>query len=148
MELILLEDIEKVGDKHTIVTVKDGYGRNYLIPQKMAIVANATNRARLDALRAKEEAEVQKLIGAFQAIADQLEEQTLKIGAKAGTSGKIFGSVTNVQIAAALKEQFNIDIDRRKIILPDEIKELGTYKAVLNLHKEVQPEVRFEVIAE
>ncbi len=148
MEIILLEDIEKVGEKHTIVTVKDGYGRNYLIPQKMAIVANATNRQRLDDLRAKEEAEAQKLIGAFQAIANQLEEQTLKIGAKAGTSGKIFGSVTNVQIAAALKDQFDIDIDRRKVILPDEIKELGTYTATLNLHKEVQPEVRFEVVAE
>ncbi len=148
MEIILLEDIEKVGEKHTIVTVKDGYGRNYLIPQKMAIVANATNRQRLDELRAKEEEEAQKLIGAFQAIASQLDEQTLKIGAKAGTSGKIFGSVTNVQIAAALKEQFDIDIDRRKVILPDEIKELGTYTATLNLHKEVQPEVRFEVVAE
>ncbi|RME94796.1 MAG: 50S ribosomal protein L9 [Bacteroidetes bacterium] len=148
MELILLQDVEHVGEKHEVVTVKDGYGRNYLIPQGYALIANATNMARLDELKAREEAAEAKRLHEYEAIAAKLEGQTLKIGAKAGTSGKIFGSVTNIQVVNALKEQFDIDIDRRKVQLPEEVKELGTYTLVLNLHKEVKPEVSFEVVAE
>ncbi len=149
MEIILLQDIEKVGEKHTIVKVRDGYGRNYLIPKGLAIVANKTNRNRLEGMKRMEEAKEAQLIGDYQAIANALEGKVLQIGAKAGTSGKIFGSVTNVQIAAALKEQFNIDVDRRKIQLPEEdIKMLGAYTAKLLLHKEVQPDLNFEVVAE
>lgn len=148
MDIILLKDVEHVGYKHEVVTVKDGYGRNYLIPQGMAIIANSANRARLDELVRREEATESKRLGEYQAIADKLADQTLKIGAKAGTSGKIFGSVTNIQVIAALKEQFDIDIDRRKVVLPDDVKEIGSYTMTLNLHKEVQPEVRFEVVAE
>lgn len=148
MDIILLKDVEHVGYKHEVVTVKDGYGRNYLIPQGMAIIANATNRARLNELIRREEATESKRLGEYQAIADKLTDQTLKIGAKAGTSGKIFGSVTNVQVIAALKEQFDVDVDRRKVVLPDDVKEIGSYTLTLNLHKEVQPEVRFEVVAE
>ena len=148
MEIILLKDIDKVGDKHEIVSVKPGYARNYLIPQKLAIVANAQNRSRLDDLK-RQEAEVEAARKAeYQEIADKLKDQVLKIGAKAGTSGKIFGSVTNVQLAAALKEQFDIDVDRRKIRMPEEIKEVGAYVAELDLHKEVDCKVRFEVVAE
>ncbi len=148
MELILLKDVEKVGDKHDIVTVKDGYGRNYLIPQGMALLANKTNRARLGEFRAREEAQEQRRLGEYQAVADKLKGQSLRIGAKAGESGRIFGSVTAIQLSNALMEQFAVEVDRRKIILPDEIKELGSYKATLNLHKEVQPEVTFEVVSE
>jgi large subunit ribosomal protein L9 len=149
MEIILLEDIEKVGEKHTIVKVRDGYGRNYLIPKGMAIVANQANRNRLEGLKRREGAVEAKRIAEYQALAASITGKSLKIGAKAGTSGKIFGSVTNVQIAAALKDQLNIDIDRRKIILPEEdIKMVGEYKAKLLFHKEVQPEIHFEVIAE
>jgi large subunit ribosomal protein L9 len=149
MEIILLEDIEKVGEKHTIVKVRDGYGRNYLIPKGMAIVANQANRNRLEGLKRREGAVEAKRIAEYQALAASITGKSLKIGAKAGTSGKIFGSVTNVQIAAALKDQLNIDIDRRKIILPEEdIKMVGEYKAKLLFHKEVQPEINFEVIAE
>lgn len=148
MDIILLQDIDKVGDKHTIVTVKDGYGRNYLIPQGMAIIANDTNRRRLNELMRIEEAQEAKKLSVYQEIAEKIGDQVLKIGAKAGTSGKIFGSVTNVQLAMALNEQFEVEVDRRKIVIPEEVKELGTYTAVLNLHKEVQPEVKFEVIAE
>ncbi|MBX2928511.1 MAG: 50S ribosomal protein L9 [Saprospiraceae bacterium] len=149
MEIILLKDVEKVGEKHTIVKVKDGYGRNYLIPQGMAIVANQSNRNRLEGLKRREGAEETKLVTEFQDIAARLEGKVLRIGAKAGASGKIFGSVTNVQIAAVLKEQFNIELDRRKIELPEEdIKMVGAYTAKLLLHKEVQPELHFEVVAE
>lgn len=148
MDVILLKDVEKVGDKHTIVSVKNGFGRNYLIPKGMAIIANETNRSRLDELKQKE-AEVEAArLAEFQAVAAKLEGQVLKIGAKAGTSGKIFGSVTNVQLAQALKDQLDIDIDRRKVIMPEEIKELGSYHANLDLHPEVEAKVYFEVFAE
>ncbi|MCB0606316.1 MAG: 50S ribosomal protein L9 [Lewinellaceae bacterium] len=148
MEIILLEDIEKVGEKHSIVKVRDGYGRNYLIPKGMAIVANKSNRNQLDSMKRREAAVEAKFIAEYQAIADLLKGKMLKVGAKAGTSGKIFGSVTNVQVANALKEQFSVEIDRRKIIMDDDIKELGNYKVVLDLHKSLKPEVDIEVFAE
>lgn len=148
MEIILLKDVDKVGDKHTIVTVKDGYGRNYLIPQRMAVIANDTNRAKLDEILKKEEAAILARLSEFQEIAKQLEGKVLKIGAKAGTSGKIFGSVTAIQIAAALKDQLDLEIERRKIQLPEDVKSLGTYEAVLNLHPEVDSKVAFEVVSE
>ena len=148
MEIILLQDVEHVGYKHELVTVKDGYGRNYLIPQGLALIANGANKARLKELQRREESMEAKRLGEYQEMAGKLDGQVLKIGAKAGTSGKIFGSVTTIQVANALKEQFDLEVERRKIQLPDDVKELGSYKMVLNLHKEVQPEVTFEVVAE
>ena len=148
MEVILLKDLDKVGYKHTIVTVKNGYGRNYLIPQKLALIANTTNRKRLADLERQEEAKEAKMVGVYEEMATKLEGKTLKIGAKAGTSGKIFGSVTNVQVMAALKEQFGMDIERKKILLPDEIKNIGSYEMTLRLHKDVQPKLAFEVVEE
>ncbi|MFT5169098.1 MAG: large subunit ribosomal protein L9 [Saprospiraceae bacterium] len=148
MEIILLKDIDKVGDKHEVVTVKNGYGRNFLIPSRLAIIANKTNRLRLDELKKEEGAQEAQLVGVYQEMADKLKGKTIKIGAKAGTSGKIFGSVTNVQIAQALKDQFDIEVARKKIDLPEEIKNIGAYKVILNLHKDVVAEVDFEVVQE
>lgn len=148
MEIILLKDVDKVGDKHTIVTVKDGYGRNYLIPQGMAVIANPTNRKKLDEIIRKEEDMAAARVAEFRELAAFLKDKMLKIGAKAGTSGKIFGSVTNVQIAAALKDQLDIEVERRKVVLPEDVKELGTYQAKLDLHKDVEVLVNFEVVAE
>jgi len=144
MDIILLTDVEKVGYKHEVAKVKDGYGRNFLIPQGMAIIANAKNMKKLDDLKAKEAAVEAAKVDEYKAMATKLEGQTLKIGAKAGTSGKIFGSVTNVQIIAALKDQFDIDIPRRKVEVED-VKNLGTYNATLNLHPEVIVTLPFEV---
>ena len=146
MEVILLDNVDKLGDKHTIVKVKDGYGRNYLIPQGVALIANATNRKRLNEFIKREEATEAKRVGEYQEILDKIGDTVIKVAAKAGASGKIFGSVTNVQLAAVLKEQFGIDLDRRKIILPEEVKNLGTYVAQLELHKEIKGELRFEVV--
>ncbi len=148
MEIILLKDIDKVGDKHTIVTVKNGYARNYLIPQKLALIANTTNRKRLADLERQEEAKEAKMVGVYEEMAKKLEGQTLKIGAKAGASGKIFGSVTSVQIVAALKEQFDVEILRKKVLLPEEIKNIGSYEMTLRLHADVQPKMAFEVVEE
>src|SRR5690606_225068 len=105
MDIILLKDIDTLGERHEIVTVKPGYARNFLIPGRMALVANATNRAKLDKLRAEEAAHEAERIAEFKTLAAKLDGQVVQIGAKAGTSGKIFGSVTNVQIMQALKEQ-------------------------------------------
>jgi len=148
MEIILLRDLEKVGDKFEIVNVKDGFGRNYLIPKGYAVIANKDNLVKLDEYKSKEQEKLDAKLSEFQAIAEKLKDQVLRIGAKSGTSGKIFGSVTNVQIAAALKEQFDLDIERRKIHIPEEVKVLGTYVAELELHPDVETKVNFEVVAE
>lgn len=148
MEVILLQDIEHLGYKHDMVRVKDGYGRNYLIPQRLALVANKSNMARLDELKRQEDARESQRLDEYKEIARQLSEATIKIGAKSGTSGKIFGSVTNVQLAAALKDQLNIEVERKKIELPEEVKTLGTYTAILHLHKDVETKVDFEVVSE
>jgi len=148
MEIILLKEVDKVGYKHEIVKVKPGYARNYLIPQGLALIANATNRKRLAELRRLEETKEAKLVGHYQDIAEKVKDFVLKIGAKAGASGKIFGSVTNVQIAQALQEQLQVEVERRKIIIDEEVKELGAYTSKLKLHPEVVTEVAFEVIQE
>ena len=148
MEIILLQDVDNVGEKHEVVKVKDGFGRNYLIPQKLAIIANSSNRGRLTELRKQEDAREAKKVGLYQEIADKLKGTVIRIGAKAGATGKIFGSVTVVQLAQAIKEQLDVDIERKKIDLAEDIKEVGTYTAGLNLHKEVTAEMTFEVVAE
>ncbi len=148
MEIILLKDIDKLGYKYDVVTVKNGFARNYLIPQKMAVIANATNSAKREEIIAKHEAEMAKRVDEFKAIADKLAGKVLNIPAKAGTSGKIFGSVTNVQLVQAIKEQLGIEVERRSIELTEEVKNLGTYTAIANLHKEVQANINFEVVAD
>jgi len=148
MEVILLKNLERLGNANEIVTVKNGYGRNFLIPQKLAIIANKTNRSTLDD-RVNRQLEVENnRIEQFKAIAAKLEGQTLRIGAKAGTSGKIFGSVTNVQIAQVIQELIGDEVDRRKITLLEEVKNLGGYTAQVQLHEEVGFNVNFEVFAD
>lgn len=148
MEIVLLQDIENLGDQNDIVKVKPGYARNYLIPQGMAVVASGGNR-RL-ALEKQKQAERREelLMSQMQEIVDKLKSTVIRVGAKTGTSGKIFGSVTTIQLADAIKEQLGINIDRKKITLPEEVKTLGTYKAEIDLHKDVKVEVDFEVEGE
>ena len=121
MQIILLNDVDKVGDKHQVVSVKPGFGRNFLIPQGLAIVASEGNMRRLNELKRQDEIRENKKLNVYKDLAAQLEGVTLKIGAKTGTSGKIFGSVTNVQIAQALKDQCNLDVERKKIHILEEI---------------------------
>ncbi|HQO49805.1 MAG TPA: 50S ribosomal protein L9 [Bacteroidales bacterium] len=149
MEVILKQDVNNLGFTHDIVNVKDGYARNYLIPKGFAIIANETNRKILAELKKQQAFKAEKIKNEAAAVAKALEGLSLRIAAKAGASGKIFGSVNSVQIANAIKEARNIEIDRKKIHLSDEgIKELGNYKAKVKLHKEVQFEIDFEVFAE
>ena len=148
MEIILLQDVERLGSKDDIVSVKDGYGRNFLIPQKKAIVATESAKkilAENTKQRAHKEA---KLKEEATKIADQIAGKKITIGAKTSTSGKIFGSVNTIQLAEALSKK-GFEIDRKQITIPeDSIKEVGTHKAKIKLHKEVIVEIEFEVVAE
>ncbi len=146
MEIILLKNMDNLGYKHDIIAVKNGYGRNFLIPQGLGVIANADNRKKLDSLVAKEEAVQAAKVGEYKEMAAKLEGQTLKIAVKAGTSGKIFGSVTSVQIVNALRDQLGIDVERRRVEMPAEIKEMGTYNATVNFHKDVSGTIDFELI--
>ncbi len=145
MDIILKTDIAGLGYKNDTVTVKPGYGRNYLIPQGFAIMATGSNK-KIVAENIRQAAhKVEKIRNDAQAIADAIGETTLTIPAKAGESGKIFGRVTNTQVAEALREK-GFDIDRKKISVED-VKTLGTYEASLDLHKDVKHKVTFEVIS-
>jgi large subunit ribosomal protein L9 len=149
MEVILKQDVPNLGYTNEKLSVKPGYARNYLIPQGLAIMATEQNKKILaENLKQKAHKEAKVKMGADE-LAKQLKDITVKIGAKAAESGRIFGSVNAIQIAQALKDQFNFEIDRRKIHVDQEhIKELGHYKAKINLHKEIQVEINFEVFAE
>ena len=149
MEVILTQDVPDLGYANDKVNVKPGYARNFLIPKSLAILATETNRKILaENLKQKAHKE-SKVRNESESMADKLKDITVKIGAKAADSGKIFGSVNAIQIAGALKDQFKIDIDRKKIHVDGEhIKELGTYKARIHLHKDVQVEISLEVFAE
>jgi large subunit ribosomal protein L9 len=148
MEIILLQDVPKLGHKDDFVKVKNGYGRNFLIPKGLAIAATGSaKKIHTENLKQRAHKEENIRIEA-QAIADKLVGVNLVVGAKTSSSGKIFGSVNTIQIAEALKEK-GFDIDRKNITLPeDQIKEIGSYKAVVRLHREVKVEISFEIIAE
>ena len=149
MDIILKQDVANLGYKNDIVTVKPGYGRNFLIPQGMAILATERNRKILAEEMRQQAHKEEKIKNEAMQKASALEHMKLRIPAKAGTSGKIFGSVNSIMIANAIKEATNIEVDRKQIVLNEEaIKEVGEYKAKLKLHKEVQVEVDFEVFAE
>ena len=146
MEIILLTDIANLGHKDDIVDVKQGYGRNYLIPQGYAILATPSARKVVaENLRQRAHKEA-KLKEEAEEIAAQLAEVKLTIGAKTSSTGKIFGSVNSIMISESLKEK-GFDIDRKKIVLTD-VKEIGTYTALIKLHREVKVDVEFEVVSE
>lgn len=148
MEIILTQDVERLGSKDDLVKVKDGFARNFLIPQKKAIAATTTAKkilAENTKQRAHKEA---KFKNEALAIAEKLANKKVTIGAKTSTLGKIFGSVNTIQIAEAINKK-GFEIDRKQILLPeDHIKEIGTYTAKIKLHKEVIIDFEFEVVAE
>jgi large subunit ribosomal protein L9 len=148
MQVILIQDVNNLGGKNELVTVKNGYARNYLIPQGLAVEASPSNlKMREEKLKvaAKKEA---ALLAAINEVIAKLKEAPVNVGAKVGTSGKIFGSVTSVQISKAIREQKGYEIDRRRIHIVDEVKELGTYKATVDFGNGNVAELEFEVVAE
>lgn len=148
MEIILIQDVDNLGGKNELVKVRNGYARNFLIPRGLAVEANPSNRKQLDerlkVARKKEE----QMLAQVNSVIAKLNEAPLKVGAKTGTSGKIFGSVTALQISRAIRDQKGYEIDRKRIHITDEVKELGTYKASIDFGNGQHAEVAFEVVAE
>ncbi len=148
MQVILIQDVDNLGGANELVTVRNGYGRNFLIPGKLAVEANPSNLKQMEEkakqLRKKEE----KLLAEINSVIAVLKSSPVTIGAKTGTSGKIFGSVTALQIARAIRDQKGFEIDRKRISIPTEVKELGTYKADIDFGNGNHTELEFEVIGE
>lgn len=146
MEIILSEDIRGLGYKNDTVKVKPGYGRNYLIPQGMAIIASKSNKKMIEENIRQAAHKAEKAMKDAQALADKIGDTTIELKTKAGESGKIFGAITALQIADVLASK-GFEIDRKKITLP-KIKEVGEHTATLDLHKEIKHEVKLSVVAE
>lgn len=148
MQVILIQDVNNLGGANELVTVKNGYGRNYLIPQKMAVEANPSNLKMLEERKKQQAKKEAKLMAEINSVIAALQSGAISLGAKTGTSGKIFGSVTSVQIARAIREQKGYEIDRRRISIIDEVKELGTHRAKIDFGNGNETEIEFEVVAE
>ncbi len=146
MEVILLQDVAHLGKQNDLVKVRAGYGRNLLLPKGLAALATESQRKQLEERLKQDARREEKIMSQLQLIVDTLKSTVFQVAAKSGTSGKIFGSVTNVQLADAIKKQKNINIDRKKITLAEEVKNLGTYTANVNLHKDVEVTISFEVV--
>jgi len=149
MEVILKQDMPGLGYKNDLITVKNGYARNYLIPKGLAVLATESSKKVLAEDKKQKAHKEEKILKEAEELAKGLQALQIKIAAKAGTSGKIFGSVNDIQIANAIKEQHKFDIERKDISVDGEsIKELGEYIARIRLHKDVVVELKFEVYAE
>jgi large subunit ribosomal protein L9 len=142
MELILKEDVKNLGFKNDVVKVKPGYGRNYLIPQGMAVLATPSNIKVMNENLRQAAHKAEKLLKDASDLAASIGDMILEIKAKAGESGRIFGAVTSLQISDALKAK-GFEVDRKRITLPNEVKNLGEYEATLILHKQVSHKVKF-----
>lgn len=148
MQVILIKDVDNLGAANELVTVRPGYARNYLIPQKYAIEASEGNKKMLEERQKQLRKREEKLMAEINKVREVLAASPVKVGAKTGTSGKIFGSVTAIQLARAIREQKGYEIDRRRISILDEVKEVGTYKAQIDFGKDNIVEMEFEVAGE
>ncbi|MFN5144334.1 MAG: 50S ribosomal protein L9 [Bacteroidota bacterium] len=148
MEVILIKDVDNLGATNEVVKVKNGYARNFLIPQKMAVENSPSNQKQLEERLKQFQKKEALMLAEINSVIAKLNEGPIRLGAKSGTSGKIFGSVTSLQISRAIREQKGYEIDRKKISIAEEVKELGSYKAVIDFGNGKSAEVSFEVIAE
>jgi len=148
MEVILKKNVDKLGYRDEVVTVKNGYGRNFLIPQGYALLATPSNKKAHEEMLKQRAHKETKILAEAEALAAKLADVTVKIATKVGENGKIFGSVNTVQLADALRVA-GYDVDRKSLKIKDEpIKEVGTFEAEVNLHKGVKPTIKFEVVSE
>lgn len=148
MQVILIQDVDNLGGRNELVNVKNGYARNFLIPQKFAVEANPSNLKQLEErqkVQAKKEA---AMLAEINKVIDVLKAAPVKLTAKTGTSGKIFGTITSLQIARAIRDQKGYEIDRKRISIVDDVKELGSYKASIDFGNGNLTEVDFEVVGE
>lgn len=148
MDIILIQDVDNLGGKNELVKVKNGYARNFLIPRGFAVEANPANRKQLEERQKVARKKEAAMLAQINSVVAKLQEGPLKVGAKTGTSGKIFGSVTPLQISRAIRDQKGYEIDRKRISINDEVKELGTYKATVDFGNGQTADVEFEVVAE
>lgn len=147
MEIILKEDIQNLGYKNDIVDVKPGYGRNFLIPQGKAIIASESNKKVHEENLKQAAHKLEKIKNEAEELAQKIGDQVVELKAKVGEKGKIFGAITTLQVADALKEK-GIDVDRKKIKFDEDIKFVGEYTVTLDLHKEVNHKLNISVVAE
>ena len=147
MEVILREDIQGLGYKNDTVSVKAGYGRNYLIPRGMAMIASTSTKKMIEEEVRQAAHKAEKAKKDATSIAEKIGDLTLEIKTKAGEKGKIFGAITPIQVAEALSAQGH-EVDRKRISFEQKIKELGEYNAILDLHKEVHHPVKLNIVAE
>jgi large subunit ribosomal protein L9 len=148
MQVILIQDVDNLGGTNELVSVKNGYARNFLIPQKKAVEANSSNLKKMEEKQKQLGKKEAKLLSEINSVIAVLKESPLRIGAKTGTSGKIFGSVTSLQVSRAIRDQKGYEIDRKRIQITDDVKELGLYKATIDFGNGNNTEVEFEVVAE
>lgn len=148
MQVILIKDVDNLGAAHEVVEVRPGYARNYLIPQKYAIEASKSNLKTQAEYQKQLQKREEALLAEIAKVKEVLAASPVKVGAKIGTSGKIFGSVTSIQLARGIREQKGYEIDRRRISIVDEIKEVGSYKAQIDFGKDNIVEMEFEVVGE
>ena len=148
MQVILIQDVNNLGGTNEVVNVRNGYARNYLFPRQMAVEASPSNMKQLEERLKQQKKKEEKMLAEVNKVIDVLKDGPVKLGAKTGTSGKIFGSITSVQIARAIRDQKGYEIDRRRIHLVDEVKELGTFKAKIDFGNGQETEVELEVVAE
>ena len=148
MQVILIQDVDNLGGRNELVSVKNGYARNFLIPSKLDVEANPSNLKQLEErlkVKGKKEA---AMLAEINKVIEVLKSSPVKIGAKTGTSGKIFGTVTSLQITRAIRDQKGYEIDRKRISIVDEVKELGAHKATIDFGNGNEVEIDFDVVAE
>jgi len=148
MEVILIQDVDNLGGMNEVVKVRNGYARNFLLPRKLAVEASLGNMKQLEEKMKQKKKKEDAMLAEVNSVIAKLNEAPLKIGAKTGTSGKIFGTVTSLQLSRAIRDQKGYEIDRKKITLPDEVKELGSYKAHIDFGNGKSTDVEFEVVGE
>jgi len=148
MEVILIQDVDNLGGINEVVKVKNGYARNYLLPRKLAVENSPSNKKQLEERMKQVRKKEDKMLAEINSVIAKLNEAPIKLGAKTGTSGKIFGSITTLQLSRAIRDQRGYDIDRKKMTIPEDVKELGSYKATIDFGNGKSTEIDIEVVAE
>jgi large subunit ribosomal protein L9 len=146
MKVILAQDIKNVGKQGDVVEVKDGYARNFLLPRKLALPANEANMKRLEEIRRHQQFKRQKMLEENRLLAEKLAQTPVRLSAKVGEEGKLFGSITNADIAKALKEILGKELDKKKIELSEPIKRAGTYTIPIKLDHDIEATLQVEVV--
>ena len=145
MEVILLQDVKALGKKGDLVKVNDGYARNFILPKKLGLEANAKNLNDLKLQKAAEEKRLKELLEEAKEFAKNIEDKTLQLSIKSGEGGRTFGSISTKEIATALKSQFSLDVDKKKIQLSDPIKNIGMHTVQIKVHRQVNAELKIKV---